>query len=66
MRRSLLSLVLLPLLPSFYTAAEQRPELSKHIEQVMPKVISWRRDIHQHPELSNREVRTAAKVAAHL
>jgi amidohydrolase len=30
------------------------------------KVQSWRRDLHQHPELSNRETRTAALVAAHL
>lgn len=30
------------------------------------KVISWRRDFHEHPELSNREVRTAGVVAAHL
>jgi amidohydrolase len=30
------------------------------------KVISWRRDLHQHPELSNREVRTAGVVAGHL
>ena len=30
------------------------------------KVIEWRRDIHQHPELSNREVRTAKLVAEHL
>ena len=30
------------------------------------KVIEWRRDIHQHPELSNREFRTAEKVAEHL
>lgn len=30
------------------------------------KVIAWRRDLHQHPELSNREVRTAGVVAAHL
>jgi amidohydrolase len=30
------------------------------------KVISWRRDFHQHPELSNREVRTAQIVADHL
>jgi amidohydrolase len=33
---------------------------------VDPKVIEWRRDFHQHPELSNREVRTAKLVAEHL
>jgi amidohydrolase len=38
-------------------------ERSKAIEQ---KVIDWRRDIHQHPELGNQEKRTAALVAAHL
>ena len=31
-----------------------------------PKVIEWRRDFHQHPELSNREFRTAGIVAEHL
>jgi amidohydrolase len=36
------------------------------IAAVEPKVISWRRDIHQHPELSNREFRTSKLVAAHL
>ncbi|MBY4597389.1 amidohydrolase [bacterium BD-1] len=30
------------------------------------KVQAWRRDIHQHPELGNRETRTAALVAEHL
>lgn len=33
---------------------------------MQPQVIEWRRDIHQHPELSNREVRTAKLVAEHL
>lgn len=36
------------------------------IGKVESKVIEWRRDFHQHPELSNREFRTSAKVAAHL
>jgi amidohydrolase len=31
-----------------------------------PRVVAWRRDIHRNPELSNREVRTAALVAKHL
>ena len=30
------------------------------------KVIAWRRDIHMHPELSNREFRTSALVAEQL
>ena len=38
-------------------------ERSQAIEQ---KVINWRRDIHEHPELGNQEKRTAALVAAHL
>ncbi|MDP4537006.1 amidohydrolase [Alkalimonas collagenimarina] len=35
-------------------------------EELEQKVIAWRRDIHQHPELSNREFRTSALVAEHL
>ncbi|OOG53591.1 amidohydrolase [Rhodanobacter sp. C03] len=35
-------------------------------QQELPQVTAWRRDIHQHPELSNREVRTSALVAAEL
>ena len=35
-------------------------------QQVAGKVVAWRRDIHQHPELSNRETRTAGIVAQHL
>ncbi|HEX2120277.1 MAG TPA: amidohydrolase [Thermoanaerobaculia bacterium] len=34
--------------------------------RVEPKVIAIRRDIHQHPELGNREVRTAKLVADRL
>ncbi len=43
-----------------------RREVEARLPGVLPKVIAWRRDIHEHPELSNEEVRTAALVAAHL
>lgn len=33
---------------------------------VEPQLIAWRRDLHQHPELGNREFRTAGVVAEHL
>ncbi len=33
---------------------------------IQPKMIAWRRDIHEHPELSGQEVRTAKLVADHL
>ena len=38
-------------------------ELAKKIEQ---QVINWRHDIHQNPELSNREFNTAKKVTKHM
>ncbi len=40
--------------------------IDSEAEKIDPKVIEWRRDIHQHAELSNREFRTAEMVAAHL
>src|SRR6267143_1746496 len=41
-------------------------EVDRRAAQVQSKVIAWRRDIHAHPELSNRETRTADLVAQHL
>jgi metal-dependent amidase/aminoacylase/carboxypeptidase family protein len=35
-------------------------------ETLLPEITAWRRDLHEHPELSNREVRTAKLVAAEL
>ncbi len=41
-------------------------DIDRRVTQVMLRVVEWRRDIHQHPELSNREFRTAKLVADHL
>jgi len=46
--------------------AQERPEVATAAKAVQQNVVAWRRDFHQHPELSNREERTAAKVAEHL
>lgn len=54
------------LLPLSTAVFAQGPSLQAAYQDVEPKVIEWRRDIHQHPELSNREFKTAEKIAAHL
>src|SRR5688572_21119320 len=47
-------------------AIAQVKELDQRVAGVKDSVISWRRQLHQHPELSNREYNTAAYVAARL
>jgi amidohydrolase len=52
-------------------AAQARPDaltfaVDRGAASVMDSVVAWRRDFHQHPELGNRETRTAGIVAAHL
>ena len=41
-------------------------EIDRRAAQIESKAISWRRDLHEHPELSNREFRTAKIVADRL
>lgn len=43
-----------------------RAEIDRRAAEIAPRVTTWRRDIHQHPELSYQETRTAALVARHL
>ena len=41
-------------------------QLDAVLDPLTPQIIAWRRDLHQHPELSGQEHRTAQKVAEHL
>jgi amidohydrolase len=58
-------LVFLLTIVPMLTMAQNR-ELDQRVANVKDSVIAWRRHIHQHPELSNREYQTAAYVAEHL
>jgi amidohydrolase len=52
------------------TAVAQKKDMHALIDaaadKIEPKTIAWRRDFHEHPELGNREFRTAKIVADHL
>ncbi len=65
MKKSLRALVISIAACSTFSA-HANINIDKEVKSVEKKVIEWRRDIHQHPELSNRETRTAAIVAKHL
>lgn len=41
-------------------------QISAKASAILPDLIQWRRYLHEHPELSNREFKTAEYVAAHL
>jgi amidohydrolase len=60
----------LGLLATAPAARAQRATLDARIAQLaaaeQAKVVGWRRDLHEHPELGNEENRTAALIAAQL
>lgn len=43
-----------------------KARLDVQVQELEPKIIEWRRYFHEHPELSNREVKTGARIAEQL
>ncbi len=68
MKKITLSAVLL--LQGVALWAQTSPALQAKLDQlakeIEPKLIEWRRYFHQNPELSNREVKTGARIAEQL
>jgi amidohydrolase len=64
MRKSIIALA--AMLPLFTIGQKAPADYTTFVSGVAPKVVEWRRHIHQHPELGNREVKTAEMVANHL
>jgi amidohydrolase len=50
--------------PAFSVTVDE--QIDAAAMKILPQVIQWRRQLHQHPELSNREFKTAAMVADYL
>src|SRR5256886_16021401 len=59
-------LPLLMVMTSTVSAATLNQRIDSAAAKVEPKVVECRRDIHQHPELGNREFRTSKLIADRL
>jgi len=67
--KSLMRLMLfMPLVIATASQAQQNREVlvAQKATAILPQVIEWRRYLHQHPELSNREYHTAEYIAGYL
>src|SRR5688572_23904162 len=62
----LLTALAIPALAQAAGARITSAQLDAAAKAIEPKTIEWRRDFHSHPELGNREVRTAEQVAKRL
>ena len=47
-------------------AVDMSKEINAATDKILPQVVEWRRHLHQYPELSNREFKTAKYVEDHL
>jgi len=59
-------LLLAAALPLLAVAQNANPLFQKPIASIEDSLINWRRYLHQYPELSNREYKTAAYITARL
>jgi amidohydrolase len=66
LKRLLVAIILLNLVSIGVSAEGLKSKADPLIAAVTEKVVAWRRDIHEHPELGNREFRTASLIAEHL
>ncbi|HUE88660.1 MAG TPA: amidohydrolase [Vicinamibacterales bacterium] len=61
-----LGVLLAPAIVTGQTANPLARQVDTLTQELTPQVVTWRRDFHQHPELGNRETRTAKVIADEL
>lgn len=59
-------LLLVPLTLNAQVNPKLQTKLDQQANEIEARVIEWRRNFHQNPELGNREFKTGAKIAEHL
>ena len=66
MKRTLLCFLIAISVTTAHANEKLKKQIDRSANRIDSKVIEWRRHFHQFPELSNREFKTAEKVAKHL
>jgi amidohydrolase len=66
MKKTLSFVIVLLLSVNSVLAVDMSKEINAATDKILPRVIEWRRHLHQYPELSNREVKTAKYVEDNL
>jgi metal-dependent amidase/aminoacylase/carboxypeptidase family protein len=66
MKKTLLYLSLAFSTSAFAQTEALKNKTNEAANKIEAKVIAWRRDFHEHPELGNNEFRTAGIIAKHL
>lgn len=66
MNKIFLAGFLLLSIPVFSQTIALKGKLNQAADNIESKVIAWRQDFHEHPELGNNEIRTVAIIAKHL
>lgn len=61
-----LALLFLTLPLSAQVNPKLQAKLDQQAKEIESRVVEWRRNFHQNPELGNRELKTSAKIAEHL
>lgn len=64
--RKVFALLLLLAVSQIASAQTIQQLIDAKSKAILPKVIEWRRNIHQNPELGNREFKTMELIATHL
>ncbi len=64
--RKLIPILLLLLAGNRISAQNIQQLIDQKAKAILPKLIEWRRHIHQNPELGNREFKTMEYIAKHL